>query len=375
MTVPARRALEQLSGEARRLEIPEIDWDRVEAGLQRQIEGDSRRPSGTRPVQVRRGSVFWPLLVGAGAVATAVLWWSARAPQPHAPPEPTVAATVTDSVDGSALALGERLRTHERSLTVRHAGHAVWKLAPKSEAVLESRGDVVRVRLEAGLLTAQVEPRPRAETFVVLAGDARVAVRGTEFSVRLSGDGVNVRVLRGSVRVTSLGNHRPARLLSAPSEQRFRAPRAQGSKVAGPGGAAGPAVASEPAPLARSTSRARSARGSSAVSADSGPGNGLEGAALQEEPTVTELERGIDRITAAVEDCLLRKTTPGQEVRLVLDSTLMLEVAPTGAVASHAFDPPLAPEVETCSRAAVDAVEFAPSQRGLKVLRRLELSR
>jgi hypothetical protein len=90
---------------------------------------------------------------------------------------------------------------------------------------------------------------------------------------------------------------------------------------------------------------------------------------------VAELERGIDRITAAVEDCLLRKTTPGQEVRLVLDSTLMLEVAPTGAVASHAFDPPLAPEVEACSRAAVDAVEFAPSQRGLKVLRRLELSR
>jgi hypothetical protein len=83
----------------------------------------------------------------------------------------------------------------------------------------------------------------------------------------------------------------------------------------------------------------------------------------------------MDRINSAVQACLSKHTTPGRQVRLALDSTLMLEVAPHGVVVAHAFDPPLAPEVEACSQTVMDAVRFAPSQRGLTFLRRLELSR
>ncbi|MBX3269253.1 MAG: FecR domain-containing protein [Sandaracinaceae bacterium] len=83
------------------------------------------------------------------------------------------------------------------------AGHVV-RAAPDARLSLDERGDEVRVVLEVGLARFEVVSGSR---FRVEAGDVRVEVTGTAFTVRREpspeGDLVDVHVVEGAVRVTA----------------------------------------------------------------------------------------------------------------------------------------------------------------------------
>jgi quercetin dioxygenase-like cupin family protein len=81
-------------------------------------------------------------------------------------------------------------------------GHAAITVAPQSSLWIrgaESRG--VQVMLESGRVDCAVPPRRDRSAFVVQAGDVRVEVVGTRFSVERHGGEVSVQVSKGVVTV------------------------------------------------------------------------------------------------------------------------------------------------------------------------------
>lgn len=81
-----------------------------------------------------------------------------------------------------------------------------------ADAVVEASGDTsveeriddegVTLTLSRGTVDCDVEPRPGRAPFRVIAGDVKVEVIGTRFTVQRTPTGVRVDVVRGRVRVT-----------------------------------------------------------------------------------------------------------------------------------------------------------------------------
>ncbi len=117
-------------------------------------------------------------------------------------------------VDDSALHFGP-------SITVRGDGEI---------QVIRTDADGTELALLAGRATFEVDPTGEQRHLEVRAGDVRVEVTGTRFTVALEGDRVSVEVLRGSVQIhrpgDSLGLHAGERWsgLAQPTEQAAATP-------------------------------------------------------------------------------------------------------------------------------------------------------
>jgi hypothetical protein len=344
---PEERALLRVTEEERELSGPEIDAELVESRVVQKI--------GAAPPVKRRAS-RWPVAVAAAALAAGVagLFFSSR----HTESSPSMfAATESGPVAGDTLALGETVSAGESPLSVEHPGHALWTLAPGSQAALERRDSVVSVRLIAGELEAEVKPRPVPETFVVEAGTLRVAVHGTRFVVKHRPEGVLVDVSEGVVAVTRKGASE-ATLLRAPAAQSFA------FTAAAPSERSGAHRAKQPSPAPHVTAR-------SPVLASAPP----EETSLPDEPPISAVEAGVSEVVAAVQRCFGSGSTPDSEVQVFARSTVSFQVTPNGELRGIDFEPPLAPHVTACAREALGKVRFAESQRGIALSRVLELRR
>ncbi len=191
-------------------------WERVETRLFERLGRGEHLPSanvsvrGPAPVRIWIGAaalvltgtvLLWLVLDTlhhvdtlhrAAPVATAPL-----APAPmaaHAPvvaPAPRTASEVTRIVTTSAetrTTLGDAALTLAADSDVRVRGN-------------DSEGWLIE--LERGEVECEVAPRRGRAAFVVQAGETRVSVVGTRFSVRRAGDSVSVSVREGHVQVES----------------------------------------------------------------------------------------------------------------------------------------------------------------------------
>lgn len=123
-------------------------------------------------------------------------------------------------------------------------GDAELEVAPQSAIFIDTdarRG--VRVILERGRVDFAVAPRQGRAPLSVLAGDVRVEVAGTVFSVTRVGDGARVEVREGQVRVLSGG-----RIAVVEAGEAWPVEEAS---------ARGPAEADEPRPRSRRRARTR----------------------------------------------------------------------------------------------------------------------
>lgn len=357
------RAIRQVVREVRDQDVPEVDWDTLEDRLMAQIE---------RPARSER-SWRWPALLAvatltAGVAAGAVLWREDDDPAAAAPA--TVAMNET-RLDGERLVIGQRIVAGTESVQVEHAGRASWTLAPHSSASLEARGERLVVALEFGSLVASVVPSPVPESFAVHAGRTRVAVRGTVFSVERRDDSAHVEVSQGTVSVGAVDGGDRSWLLSAPATGRFTLDgrRLDTLEVASakpapphhprpavPAGSSGPAPVTTPAPLQSGV-----------------PPEATVQSMLPETPDPVVAELAANRAVDAVRRCFLQRTPPNGGVSISASSAMTLQFGPDGMLDTLQFEPPLAPDVQSCSRSAVQTITVTPSLQGTSISKALEL--
>jgi hypothetical protein len=366
------RALERLTAELKSEEGPELDWARLETRLLEQI--GEQRPAAPR-VRGRAGAAIASL---AAAVLLLLLGsWYFRSPhRPAASPQPVQVAS--GHADGERLSLGDWVESGDLPHSVEHPGRARWTLAPHSRARLVGTGDYLTVQLAAGSVMVKAEPRELPESFAVEVQQTRIATRGTVFSVELVGAQVRVAVRRGTVVVgpALTRGHTTGFLLTAPTAGTFSLDGAKSGQIDGsepvrtgvlpstsPRSSAGrptPAVPSVAAPSEAARSSEPAAPGPSASAA----------------PIVqATCEATAEKVIAAVNGCFAAHTPPRGDMLVSVTFDLTIRFGPNGAVSELAFEPPLVPAVERCSRDASAQLRAPVSDRGGVVRRSVTLHR
>lgn len=167
--------------------LSDISWQRIERDLFRKLEKEP--PVKAAPPAPNRRRAF---TIAASALATAaagVAIWLLVSNGPNPAPDSELSRLVTASSPSS--------------ITV---GDASITAAPHT-AVLVGYGESAGAQLvlERGAVHCAVPPRHGRKPFVVVAGEVRVEVVGTIFSVERIGDSARVVTERGVVKVTEAG--------------------------------------------------------------------------------------------------------------------------------------------------------------------------
>jgi hypothetical protein len=202
-------------------------WSRIERQIFAELDSDAGRRSA---LTERRWALAWipaAAVFGAAIVALLVVrpWARGRASD-----EPVRLAT-TDSAS--------RFTVGESALTI----------SPNSLVLV--RGDEERgvdVVLDHGTIACEVAPRRGRPPFVVDAGEVRVRVVGTGFTVHYDGGAASVEVAHGVVEVVARGEVSTLR-----DGDHWPAPVARPTAPSGDGGASPPPA--EPSPVAPSPAR------------------------------------------------------------------------------------------------------------------------
>jgi ferric-dicitrate binding protein FerR (iron transport regulator) len=371
---PNEPALDAALSEARRVPAPELDWDRMQERMWQAID---REPAPAKqPVKLRALSAV-PVL----AVAAGVALWFGRA---EVQPATSVASVAEESslIDGDSLERDQVLQAGSTGLRVVHNGRAEWTLEPNSQASVIEHGKIVRVRLVAGSMRAEVVPAPEKERFVVEAAGTRVAVHGTVFRVAMEEGRNLVDVEQGIVAVAPLDpSHPQAVLLRAPTHAEFAL---SGVPLEGKhslnekqnfGVARLARKAHAPSPPLATSTIAEAAEAASEELPAAPSASSEEPAPIRQRLTIGEVEEGVAPVVATITRCFRAGAEPSGNLRVTAQSAVTLKVAPDGTIEQLSFDPPLSPTVQSCSEREIAEVRFAPSVEGASVTRMLELTR
>lgn len=363
------RAVRQVVREVRGQAVPDLDWDALEDRLMAEFE---------RPVAKNKRTWRWPALLGVAAVAAAtaaagtmVVWHDH---EDRAEGAPSAGADADARLDGDQLVLGQRIVAGTESVQVEHAGRASWTLAPHSSASLQQRGEHLVVALEFGSLVASVVPSSTPEAFAVHAGRTRVAVRGTVFLVERRDDSAHVEVSQGKVSVSAVDGGDRSWLLSAPATGRFTLDGRRLDTLEVPSAAPPPPRQHRPALPSSTASLSTPPRSPAPAPLQSvAPPETTIDSVLPESPDPVVTELAAHRAVDAVRRCFLERTLPNGGVYISASSSLTLQFGPDGMLDTLQFEPPLAPDVQSCSRAALQTITVTPSLQGTSISKPIEL--
>jgi len=168
--------------------LSDVAWRRVEAGVFAQLDRDLAATASSR-----LGSSRTPWILGGAGLAVAAA--------------AAVALFVGGAHDATpASAHVSRVVTHSAKADVTVADAAV-SVAPESSITSTSGPTGATIVLDQGTVSCRVPKQKKGNRFVVDAGNVRVTVIGTEFSVTREGDGALVAVTEGTVRVAYNGRY------------------------------------------------------------------------------------------------------------------------------------------------------------------------
>jgi hypothetical protein len=265
---------------------------------------------------------------------------------------------------GIGLRLGDVLETGSARATIERPGKVTLTVEPGSKTVVTHVQGALILALERGAVEAQVVPVPAGEAFAVDVEGSRVAVHGTHLRVAREGSRVIVDLSEGVVSIgraprtgSLLGT-----LVNAPAHIEFDAadPAATLTQTHDPAGVRAP-VGQLPAAASASVvwlqTQSIVGHASSApagdVRSDVRPaGTSAKPVAATREPTPEET------IANAVRACMAERPR-ADNVTVVVSTTLHLDLADDGTVRFARFEPPVAPDVNTCSVAAIYRERFA----------------
>ncbi|MBI5532063.1 MAG: FecR domain-containing protein [Deltaproteobacteria bacterium] len=382
--------------------VPDVNWDRVEKSLFDKLDREPIR------LPVRRAPAWRPL-VGVAAVAAGLAAAASFAITHHPSSDRSLSQAdhhavapqhadrvASGTLEAASLSQGDRVIASAGSLTIQHPGHAAWTLSDSSRAVVEQLGSVVVIDLESGSVRVEVVPQPVTETFVVRVGETAVSVHGTVFTVERRADRALVQVERGSVAVgpRSKRGQGTGWLMVAPSGASFTLDGARASTflpyepsslpaiavaaatdVSHPLQPSGPSAAGDPPRVAVVVPTAPAPKGVPQVPAvaTQQPAEPVEAPPPTELPdTLTEAlaQATLDSIRAQVVDChrRLRPVAESEGLKLTVQSSLNMTIAPDGHMTMGRFDPPLVAEVQACANAVVLSAAF-PKAKNPSTLR------
>jgi hypothetical protein len=168
-------------------------WARIERSLFKKVREGAAAPGaspGSAQIASRarlvRAMTVAAAIAGSGAAAAALVM-AIRPESRTTAPAPT--SRIVTEASPSHVVFGE----------------AALDVAPASIVEVEDEPRRTVVRLERGEIALRVAPRPADRPLVVEAGDVRIRVVGTEFSVKREAEGATVRVVRGVVEVRAHG--------------------------------------------------------------------------------------------------------------------------------------------------------------------------
>ena len=204
-------------------------WSRVEAGLFARLDRGEHLvgeapASGTAPTLAARAPRAlrrWGLATTAFAAAAGLALWlqSGASPElaadaghvapiasePGAPSGATTAPAPQAAERAARLADGARVATTTEPEQLLIGDSSLTLSARSALSVAGSDASGWRLELESGRVECEVAPRAGRPAFIVDAGEARVTVIGTRFSVAREPSGARVDVEHGSVRVSTAG--------------------------------------------------------------------------------------------------------------------------------------------------------------------------
>jgi hypothetical protein len=351
------RALRQLVHEIREQPAPTLDWEELERRVMSQADRESAVPAS--------GSSWRWKVAGVALAATAMFaagvgtLRTLDTPLATTPASSSTSTQTGDRIDGDKLPIGRRIVAGTTPVVVEHAGRASWTLKPHSHAWLSATGERLTLRLGFGAVVASVVPSEVDESFAVEAGQSRIAVHGTVFSVELSEDYTQVEVQQGTVSVRAIDGHDQGWLLSAPATGRFsldghrldttELKPARRSAAMGPRRSAGPIA--QP-----------SAAESSSLASD-----------VTSRPDDAQLELAADKVGDVVRRCFTQTTSNPGAVHVSASSNMTVRFGADGKLEQLEFDPPLAPSVQACSQSGVQSIAVERSRDGAAVSRVVHL--
>jgi ferric-dicitrate binding protein FerR (iron transport regulator) len=400
--------LDRLIAEKREEFRPEdVDWSRVEGELFARVEADRRR---ARAHAAREQGHVWAAAAAALAAAIVVLVLVARPRPQRAAVEPEgdgVAAAlmaVRGSGDllvngapaaiGASLHLGDVVEGRGVQATFVRPGRVTVVVEAGARAVVARVEEPLVLTLDRGAVDAQVVPVPSGEAFAVDVDGSRVAVHGTHLRVAREGGHVTVDLSEGVVSVgraprvgSVLGT-----LVTAPAHAEFAAADVRGTMrvshdpgsvrepesgfdtavapasratvagaVAAPEPARAPALPSE-AHLASSAPPSKNVPAPyDSVGAVESPAAPTVDTAASPAPPPEQTSPDPDAdntVASAVRHCMSTHPRP-PDVSVAVSTTLHLWVNAQGNVRSARFEPPVAPDVNTCAAEVIYRTRFA----------------
>jgi hypothetical protein len=390
-----------------------IDWERSEVALLARVEAEARFERSRARLGGRRR--LWAGAALALAAAAAIPMFLARggdgvALLDHAAAE-TVAqrsagalirkegrgdvrigapAAMTIATAGSALERGDAAEAHDAKGFFQRDNQVTWALEDGARVAVRGTHGALVLALERGAVEAQVTPVPAGEAFAVDVEGTRIAVHGTHLRVAREGTRVVVDLTEGVVSIgapprtgstygelvnapahiefdandpkgTMKVTHDPARVraalaLRAPAENvvavspRMTIPPAAATAPRAPGTVTAPALAAASGPGA--IARAPSATGLVL------PSTGAATAAATSAP-LADPEKAIAGAVLACARAQASGSERPEDVTITVSSKLVLRIGDDGAVMSARFEPPLAPEVQTCASGVIYGARFA----------------
>ena len=351
-------ALDAVLREVRDDSSPEVDWQAVEQRLLSRIDVPVRPAARARGISPLLAALVIGILGG-------IFLLSFGSPSPDGVNATNLERTqVASSVvpqDGAALQLGQRVVAEEGPLVMRHAGRVRWTLAPGSSGEIKALEPALVVQLQSGTLFAEVVKSTAPERFVVEVGGLRVAVHGTVFSVRRTGQQAVVEVSEGVVAVGPIGA--PATtLLEGGSVAKFVAT----------GDLAGKLLESQ-GPVKVLPAPSRTAQAPRAAAREVLVTKNVH--RTRQEPTFEEVEQALAQVESVLGRCLTGGTEQNHAVQFSLKTRVAFKVEADGSVGQYRFTPPLAPNLSECASAELSEVRFQPSQLGVHIIRDLDIKR
>ena len=365
-------------------EVKAVDWEAVDAALFARIEKDERADRARFSPPARRGFTVAAVTFAAAAGLVAVLAGKSRDALDAddlatAEGAGTIVAVDADGRDdsllidgkpavrGAALRLGDVLETRGSRATLERAGKLTATLEPGSRTVVTHVHGALVLALERGAVEAQVVPVTSGEAFAVDVDGSRVAVHGTHLRVARDGERVVVDLNEGvvAVREAPRAGSVLGTLVNAPAHVEFTANDPLGtlsqtnepSAVRRPAESRAAAVVERPLGSARpaSTGPRPSAPVSNEPRPDAHPPLVSSGPAKL---VVSKVEPSPEEsIAQAVRACMAERLHP-ENVTVVVSTTLHLDLADDGAVRTARFEPPVAPDVNTCAAQAIFHARF-----------------
>jgi ferric-dicitrate binding protein FerR (iron transport regulator) len=369
-------ALDRIVREAREDLVPDThgrghDWSEVDRRVFDRIARTSSRIGMVVPTGAGRPIVPVAIGLALAAAAAATLFFRPLVPVATQTVTAEIAASVgaTSGLringaevgrSGAPIRVGDRLETTTdvdlQSLSESGARAVAWRLEGGSSVLVNHARLPLGVALERGAVEADVERVPSGEAFAVDVGPVRVAVRGTHLRVARNGESASVDLTAGTIAIGPIpapGAMTEGELVSAPAhvdidllhpaaihvDRKEEMVRAPSPKVpTNPVAHAGDVPRVAPSlPLLPSPSPA--------------PAKPAAGSVDTRTPNET--------LADAVRACVVKHLSSGT-VHVTVTSTLILDLEKDGSVRLARFEPPLAPEVQTCASDAIYKTHFAP---------------